>query len=124
MTTVHRLHIDWARTWCQRARGLLGRPAPEHGKALGLQPCASIHTVGMAYPIDVVFVDQAGYVLKLYLGLSPWRMAACLSAKAVLELCEGQIAALGIRPGHRIEPLEPGLLGARSEHRIPTTDPL
>ncbi len=104
MTTVHPLHIDWARTWRQRARGLLGRPAPEPGNALGLQPCASIHTVGMAYPIDVVFVDRAGCVIKLCVGLSPWRIAVCPGARAVLELREGQVAALGIQPGHRIEP--------------------
>ena len=43
----------------QRLRGLLFRPALQAGEGLLLWNVRSIHTIGMRYPIDVVFLDES-----------------------------------------------------------------
>lgn len=85
-----------------RMRGLLGRPPPGPGSALLITPCAAIHTVGMRYPIDVVYLDAEEQVLELVEALAPWRWSACRRARAVLELAAGGAALLGIEPGLRL----------------------
>ena len=49
--------VTHARRLWQRVRGLIGRPALAPGDALVLEPATQVHTVGMSYPIDVVFCD-------------------------------------------------------------------
>lgn len=47
-----------------RLRGLLGRQlAPDGG--LMLTPCSCIHTIGMRYAIDAVYLDRAYQVLRV-----------------------------------------------------------
>lgn len=78
----------------QRFYGLLGRNRPP-GRRLGLlfSPCRAVHTWGMRYPIDIVFLGRDGRVLNVVQHLAPWRMALCLRAVAVVELRAGTIAA-------------------------------
>ena len=46
-----------AETLSERMRGLLGRSTLPVGEALLLDPCRAIHTAGMRFPIDVLFLD-------------------------------------------------------------------
>jgi uncharacterized membrane protein (UPF0127 family) len=84
-----------------RARGLLGRDALDG--VLVLRPCRSVHTFGMRFPIDVVFCDRAGCVLRtvtLRRGrISPvvWRSAMVIEAGA------GACADWEVRVGDRLE---------------------
>jgi uncharacterized protein len=41
----------------ERLRGLLGRPALVTGTGLLLAPCASVHSCGMRYAIDLVYLE-------------------------------------------------------------------
>lgn len=83
------------RPW-SRLRGLLARPRlrGDAQQALWLRPCGSVHTVGMAYPLDIVFLDRAGRVLDWCEGLLPWRARRCKGATQTIELAPGGIAAL------------------------------
>jgi uncharacterized membrane protein (UPF0127 family) len=85
-----------------RMRGLLGRRGLESGEGLLLRPAASIHTLFMRFPIDVVFVSRDGEVLKVVAALPPWRTAAARGAKAVIELPAGEADRRGIRAGMRL----------------------
>ena len=89
-----------ARTPWLRLRGWIGR-RPEPDEALWLEPCSAVHTFGMVVPIDVVFVDGQGRVLKVVSGLRPFRFAACPGAAAAVELPAGR--ALGITEGSVLE---------------------
>ena len=80
-------------------RGLLGRPAPAVGEGLLIEPCGSIHTCGMAYPIDVVFLDAQGLVLRIAARLPSWRFARQSRASAVLELAMGGATQAALTPG-------------------------
>jgi uncharacterized membrane protein (UPF0127 family) len=68
-----------------RRTGLLGRDALAADAVLAIAPSNAVHTIGMRFPIDVVFITRAGRVTKRALRLRPMRVAASLSAFAVLE---------------------------------------
>jgi len=83
-----------------RLTGLLGTERPDPHKALYLTPCAGVHTFGMKYPIDVVFLDVQGKVVKLFENLPPNRMTKVIpSAKSALELAPDTITAYAIQTG-------------------------
>ena len=50
--------LEVADTRATRRRGLLGRDGLAAGSALMLTPCNAVHTVGMRFAIDIVFVDS------------------------------------------------------------------
>jgi uncharacterized membrane protein (UPF0127 family) len=83
-------------------RGLLGRSslAPEEG--ILLRPAGSVHTAFMRFPIDVVFVDRDGEVLRVAEALPPWRTASARGAKAVVELAAGECERRGVQVGDRL----------------------
>lgn len=82
-----------------RARwiGLIGRSALEMREGLLLVPGGSIHTFGMRFPIDAVFLDRQLYVIGLRERIPPWRVAfAPAGTRLVLELRAGRIAEAGL----------------------------
>lgn len=84
--------------WC-RARGLLGRSHLAIDQGLYLPRCNSVHTFGMRFPIDVVFIDSANRVVKLVSSLMPMRAAYSRNAVATLELAAGQAEAYRVEVG-------------------------
>ena len=91
-----------ADTALTRMRGLLGRRELPVGEGLFLRPASSIHMAFMRFPIDAVFLDEDGRVVKVARDLRPWRMAAARRAKAVVELPAGEASRRGIEVGHRL----------------------
>jgi uncharacterized membrane protein (UPF0127 family) len=83
------------RPW-SRLRGLLGRkPLQGNGRqALWLVPCAGVHTFGMRYPLDIVFLDRGGAVLDWHERIGPWRTRQCRGARQTVELAPGGIASI------------------------------
>lgn len=62
-----------ARTFCERARGLIGTGDLAPGEGLLIERCNAIHTLFMSFPIDAVFLDSQGRVVKTVRGIRPWR---------------------------------------------------
>jgi uncharacterized protein len=85
-----------------RLRGLLGKRGLEAGEGLLLRPASSIHTWFMRFPIDAVFVDADGTVVRIAGDLRPWRAAGRRGARAVLELPAGECERHGLKPGDRL----------------------
>ena len=56
------------------------------GQGMLIPSCRSVHTFGMRFPIDVVFLDRGGCVLREERAVRPGRIVACAGASAVLEL--------------------------------------
>ena len=91
-----------ASTLWQRVRGLLHRPVPGPGCALLIHRCCSIHTVGMAYPIDVVFFDNQLRVTRVA-TVPPLRLAVRgRGGKHVLEMAAGEARRLRIAVGQHL----------------------
>lgn len=92
-----------ARSLVSRAIGLLGRASLTAGEALVLEPCGSIHTAFMRFPIDVVYLDRAHRVVKAVPELRPFRMSAAQrGARAVIELPSGLLARTGTAVGDEL----------------------
>lgn len=91
-----------ADSFFSRLRGLLGTKQLSSGLALIIKPCSSIHTIGMVYNIDVLFVDKDNTVLKIVTELGPWRLAACSGSKYVIELPAGTSARSGTSVGDKL----------------------
>jgi uncharacterized membrane protein (UPF0127 family) len=66
----------------------------------------------MLFPIDVVFVDGEGRVLKIVRDLVPWRIAAAVGARAVVEMAGGSLQGSEMRVGDilRLDELEAAAL--------------
>jgi uncharacterized membrane protein (UPF0127 family) len=71
-----------------------------------------VHTFFMRFPMDVVFLDREGKVVKVVRNLKPWRAAGARGARSALELAAGEAARRGLDVGQRLEldaPDEEGL---------------
>lgn len=91
-----------ANTFFIRLKGLLGTKKLDNGKALVISPCSSIHTVGMNYDIDVIFIGSDDSVLKVVSKMPANRFALCLKSCYVVELPAGTIEATGTTVGDKI----------------------
>lgn len=98
------VNIRWmhARGFWQRLRGLLGSDGLPPATGLLLPGCRAVHTFGMRFPIDVVFIDRDGTIVRLREALVPNRVAWCPTAWATGELAAGSIRAFGLRPGMQL----------------------
>jgi uncharacterized protein len=95
-----------ADTHWSRLVGLIRRRENDfrNGSGLWIRPCRGVHTLGMQFPIDVVYLDREGNVVHLERSLRPWRFAPVrLEAASVLELPAGTLASTGTEIGDRIE---------------------
>jgi uncharacterized membrane protein (UPF0127 family) len=87
----------------KRRKGLLGREQLAPGEGLWILPCEAVHTVGMRFPIDLVYLDRQHRVKKTKCAVPPWRLSACLSAHSVLELAAGAIRNSKTTSGDQLE---------------------
>src|SRR5689334_7308887 len=90
------LGIDACRAEDPLARllGLAGLRALPPGVGLLLPRTRSIHTVGMRFSLDLIWLDETGRVVRVDRGVRPGRMRSCRAAKAVLELPAGTPATI------------------------------
>jgi uncharacterized membrane protein (UPF0127 family) len=86
-----------------RMRGLLGKRDLRTDEGVLLRPAGSVHTFFMRFPIDIVFLDRDGRVLRIDESVQPWRTAAARGAKAVLELRAGECARRRLLIGDVLE---------------------
>jgi uncharacterized membrane protein (UPF0127 family) len=73
-----------------RLLGLGWRARENAGPGLLIPRCASVHTFGMRFELDLYFLDDAGRVIEARRGVPPRRVAWCRGASAVLEIPAGE----------------------------------
>ena len=89
-----------------RMRGLLGHTSEDFrpGKGLWITPCQWIHTLGMSFPIDALYLDSNYEVVYAYRNLKPSRLASLkLRARSVIELPAGTVSETQTTVGDRLE---------------------
>lgn len=89
-----------------RLRGLLGLVPDDfrNGSGLWIVPCHGVHTLGVGFPIDVVYRDGSMNVIHIQPVLKPWRVAPVRSrAASVLDLPSHTAAQTGTALGDRME---------------------
>ena len=87
-----------------RLVGLLKRTHLGPEEALWLMPSKGIHTIGMKFPIDVVFLTKSNEVIGLISGLAPYRISTVhLRGYSVIELPNGTIKKSHTELGDKLE---------------------
>lgn len=97
------LGVEVASSIRQRLRGWLGRVQAPRERGLWIAPCDAVHTMAMRFPVDLVFVNGAGRILRIDPAVRPWRIRICLGAHSVIELAAGEAARLGLAQGDCLE---------------------
>ncbi len=83
---LNRCDVRCARGPLARLLGLVGlRGLPAHAGLL-LPRTRSVHTCGMRFALDLVWLDGDGRVVRLDQAVPPWRVRSCRTACAVVEL--------------------------------------
>ncbi len=96
--------IELAHSSMRRLFGLLGRRGLSAGSGLWIAPSSGIHTMGMAFPIDVIGLDRDYNIVKLWSSLRPFRLTSIsFQMKSVLELPAGTIQASGAQIGDTLQ---------------------
>ena len=96
--------IGVAETSLTRMVGLLGKRSLAPGCGLLIVPSQAIHTIGMAFPIDVIFVDKKYRVLGVRHAVPPFRFTrAFWRAMGVLELPAGTIRSSATEVGDQLK---------------------
>ncbi len=99
-------HVELAITTHARRIGLLKYEQLEPGHGLGIPArnwlsFMAIHTIGMKFPIEVLFLDRNNKVIR-HCTLPPNRIAWAQGARMVLETAVGMIDDSGTREGDTI----------------------
>ena len=94
---------DKADTSAKRRTGLLKHHGLESGEGLWIIPCEGVHTFGMKFTIDVVFLNRKKTVVKVRPNMVRARMALSLRAHSVLELPAGMVEKTGTAVGDQLE---------------------
>lgn len=88
----------------KRTVGLLGRKslAPENG--LLISPCNSIHSIGMKFEFDAVFLDKKGQIVYIIEKMKPFKVSKIVfKAVKVLELAGGTVEKFALKVDDIIE---------------------
>src|SRR3712207_6781120 len=64
---------------------LRGLAFSDERRPLHLERCRSVHTFGMRYALDLVWLDADGAVVRVDRAVPPRRVRPCLRARSVLE---------------------------------------
>ena len=81
------LGISVADTHTARLRGLLGRMRLQSDEGLWVVPCQGIHTFGLLFPIDVIYLNANQRVIHLIEHLGPFRFSRIrMDGSSVLQV--------------------------------------
>ena len=95
-----------ADSYLRRLVGLLGKTKrwAQLGRGLWIVPSRGVHTIGMMFPIDLIFLSKEKEVVHVEEHLRPFRISAVsLKATSVLELPAHTVYRTGTQVGDRME---------------------
>jgi uncharacterized protein len=95
-----------ADSYLRRLVGLLGKTKhwAQLGRGLWIIPSSGVHTIGMLFPIDLIFLSKEKEVVHVEEHVRPFRISkVSLKAESVLELPPHTIYRSGTRVGDRFE---------------------
>ena len=70
---IYAHHVIVTTSLFARMRGLLGRKSLGSDTAMVIDPCSSIHTLGMRFAIDVLFLDSKNRITAIARDVKPGR---------------------------------------------------
>jgi len=85
-----------------RLRGLLGKLRLRNDEGIWVVPSSGIHTFGLLFPIDVIYLDEQKRVIRLVEHLGPLRISAVRGCSSVLQLPPRTIHSSNTRVGDEL----------------------
>ena len=82
-----------------KLKGLLFRPSLSDRQAVVFTPCSFVHTCGLDYHVDIIFLDKNFCVIKIAHDCRPWRFLYCQKATLILKMLGGQAEELHLSVG-------------------------
>ena len=95
-----------ADSYLRRLVGLLGKTRrwAQLGRGLWIVPSRGVHTIGMLFPIDLIFIGKDKEVVYVEEYVRPFRISkVSLKATSVLELPPHTIYRSGTKIGDQLE---------------------
>ena len=95
-----------AADYFHRLVGLLGKTKrwAKSGRGLWIIPSRGVHTIGMLFPIDLIFLNKNKEVVHVEEHVRPFRISkVSLKASSILELPAHTIYLTGTKVGDRLE---------------------
>src|ERR1700693_158659 len=95
-----------ADSYLRRLVGLLGKTKrwARHGCGLWIVPSCGVHTIGMMFSIDLIFLSKDKQVVHVKEYVRPFRISrVSLKAASVLELPPHTIYRTGTKVGDQLE---------------------
>jgi uncharacterized protein len=97
------LTVFEANTGKSRRRGLSRLDSLAGDHALLIPKCPSVHTFGMRFALDLIWLGKGGVVVRVDRAVPPRRMRVCVRARSVVETAAGEsdaflAAGLGTEP--------------------------
>lgn len=97
------LSVTVANTTFSRLRGLIGRLRLKPDEGLWVVPSQGVHTLGVLFPLDLIYLDEHHQVLHVIEHFPRFRIAPIrVKAASVLELPIHTIYSSQTRPGDRL----------------------
>ena len=112
--TLYLENLYVADTWWTRFRGLQFQQKLPAKTGLLLNPCSSVHTCFMKFPLNLIFLDQQGSVVECREDVRPWRF--------VLPKCRNIVATLEVPISQPLPAIGTQLLLERPSGRGPLLD--
>jgi len=97
------LRVASADTLLTRLKGALGRIGLKPHDGIWLAPSQGIHTIGMLFAIDLVYLDAANRVIHLVENFGPFRISPIrMDSASILELAPRAIYSSNTRIGDEL----------------------
>ncbi|MFV1921976.1 MAG: DUF192 domain-containing protein [Methylotenera sp.] len=97
-----RIQARLADNFFSRLRGLLWSKPINQSEGLLIVPCNSIHTIGMQYAIDIVFLSPDFQVVHIATYCQPSKFFKHKQAKYTLVLLAGQASVHDFKVGSQL----------------------
>lgn len=98
------VNIQMANSFLSRTLGLYRHRQLQLGDGVFLIPCKSIHTIGLRYAIDVVFLDAADDVVQVFPNTRPGKIIwPVRGARSALEVPVGVLRSSETHRGDHVE---------------------
>ncbi|MBN1687713.1 MAG: DUF192 domain-containing protein [Candidatus Omnitrophica bacterium] len=95
--------VESASTFSRRLFGLLFEKSKESAPALWLVPCKAVHTCGMRWPIDLIFLSKTFQVVEICKGVKPFSWpVVCWRAHSVVEISRDHWDKDAVRVGDQL----------------------
>jgi len=97
--------VEYAAGFFVRLKGLLGRRGMSGRSAMIIEHCSSVHTMGMRFALDLIFLDKEWRVISIKRDIKPGRpmVSGGMRAKRVVESQAGGLNLNHLQVGDQLQ---------------------